>query len=205
MVLDVGGPDGFDRGWGGAGDAVVTKTRFTPVDAARIALAAPPVPLTASQRRVLLASATLWCHQLQFPTVREIAAAIGRTSPSTVLFGFRHLIDVHAAVIATEWRRIETGVSSSGEPGDWLAWVGRHAEELAAVDRACLRLPALVSTAVASTGRSSPVHHMELAGPLHALAALVDRPGGSSPSGVRRALLEAAAMWTCVHDVRVPA
>ncbi|MEX2557789.1 MAG: hypothetical protein WEB06_19435 [Actinomycetota bacterium] len=161
----------------------MSKQRFTPVDAARVALAAPRVVLTSSQLRVVGVAARTWCQELQFPTVRTIASELGCMSPSTVLSGFPHLIDVQASVIALEWHRLEVGLSSP-EGCDPVAWLGAHAGELLAIDRACLRLPALVWAAVASAAPStSRSPDLKVALMLHALAAFADGLPGS-PTGL---------------------
>jgi hypothetical protein len=169
---------------------VVTKTKFTATDAARIALARPPRPLTPARRRVLAAAATLWCRGLQFPTVREIGAALGLRSPSTVVGGFDGLIDVHAAVIRTEWQRIDQGwmTSSSGDRSRWLV---EHGRELAAIDPSCLRLPSLVCSAVLGSGAVPLRPGAHLVVPLHALAAFADAPATALDPVVVRRLVRA--------------
>lgn len=174
---------------------VPKKTKFTPVDAARVALAARPVTLTPSRLRVVLCAATLWCRDLQFPTARQLARALGRSSPSTAVTMFSGLVGVHATVIALEWRRLEQGWMST-VAGDPIGWLVDHAHELAAIDPACLRLPALVSSAVASADRARAALRCDRLAPLHALAALADL-SLSPPSRhrLRRVVVAGGSGW----------
>lgn len=179
-----------------------TKAKFTPVDAARVALATPVVDLTPTRLRVVTRAAAMWCRELQFPTVRQLLAELDRTSLSTPLSGFGHLINVHAAVIALEWSRLRVVVADV-DPCRRIDLLARRAQELVEIDQACLRLPALVWAAVVAADPSTARRAGELAALLHALAAFAD--GCPPPDGraARRALLAAARGWS--HEWVVPA
>lgn len=168
------------------------KRNFTAVDAACLALnreARPPV-LTPNRSRLLLVAATQWCRELQFPTVRAIGREMGWTSTSSVTAGFGRLIDLQAAVIRLEWHRIE------GCPivplDDRVRWIVHHAEQLAAVDPSCLRLPGLVWSAVATADPSRVTPMPGLAAPLHALAASTEPPGRGPDLALVRTIAAAA-------------
>lgn len=164
--------------------------RFTPVDAARLALATPDRDLTASQRRVVACGAQLWCRQLQFPTVRQIAAQLGRRSPSTVLFGFEGVLGVHAVVIAAEWRQL-VQIWRRPVVTDRVDGLVTHAERLAATDQTSLRLPALVASAIAAVDPLQVPQSWHLAASLHLLAAVADRPHRRLDRGVLRGVVMA--------------
>lgn len=159
---------------------VVTSRTFTTIDAARLALDRESAELTPRRDRVLTGAAKLWCRHLEFPTVRELGAEMGHTSPSTPLNGFGRVIDIQASVIRLEWQRIDAGWISS-PTGDAVGWLIRHARTLAAIDPACLRLPGLVCAAVLAADADRPRPRPECLVPLHALAAFVDAP--SCPPG----------------------
>lgn len=147
------------------------KTKFSPVDAARLALEPSLVPVGRTPRRdrLLRMATSMWCRQLQFPTVRQLVAEGGWTSTSTVTAGFGGLIYLQAEVIRGEWNELErwSGLPAADRTGALVD----HAEHLAAMDPACLRLPGLVWSAVtiADPAREGD---LELALHVHALAAL---------------------------------
>lgn len=155
------------------------RTKFTATDAARVAFTTPPVRLTRARSRILLAATAAWCRDLQFPTVRDIGAATGLRSPSTVTGGFGRLIDIQATVIRLEWQRIEQGwmeVPADRRP----SWLAQHGCELGALDPTCVRLPGLVCSAVLGADVVRPRPAPGLLAPLHALAALADVAVGPS-------------------------
>ncbi len=173
-----------------AGDGSVATTPSTSIDAARLALRSPAIAPTPRRDRLLGTAATLWCRGLQFPTVRQIGAAMGHASPSSPLNGFGRLIEIQAEVIRREWRSIEEGWLGAG-PAERSAWLVLHVRRLLALDPACVRLPALVSTAV-SAAQPGVVDGASLA-PLHALAAFAHLPARAeevarsrAPGGARR-------------------
>jgi hypothetical protein len=171
---------------------VVAKTKFTPVDAARLALTAPPIPLTPRRTRLLLIAATVWCREMQFPTVRELATALGVRSTSTVVNGFAGHLGVQAAVVAHEWTSLREGWFAPGGV-DRAAWLVRHAVDLHRLDPACLRLPGYVCAAVEATGLSGTESPEDLTPPLHVLAAFAGRSRFDlEPVALRRMLLVAA-------------
>jgi hypothetical protein len=127
------------------------SSKFSPVDAARLALSSEPVPMSEARRRTVAMAALLWCRELSFPTVRRLAAAVGR-SPVTVLHVFDHVVQIHAEVIRVEWRILgDVWHRSDVDVGGRVDSLLDHAAALASVDRALLRLPALVNAAVVGT------------------------------------------------------
>ena len=168
------------------------KTQFTPVDAARVALSTPPAATRPAQLRVVLSAAVLWSRELQFPTVRDVAADLGLRSPSSVLSRFETVLDLHAMVIGLEWRRLEDVWTGRMAPPSIAALVD-HAQELVTIDRACLRLPALVWAAVTAAEPSRALQQRDLAGPVHALAALVNVPASALGVGALHRWLVATA------------
>lgn len=179
---------------------VATRTPFTAIDAAYVALHREPPNPTPRRARVLEVAARLWCRQLEFPTVRAIAGAMGHTSSSTPLNGFGHMIDVQAGVIRREWDRIESGWISAPSPAR-ARWLASHVRDLHALHPACLRLPGLVSAAVVA---AAPEEHADLdvtLAPLHALAAFAERPLPTSGPG----RLVLAATLADPPDLAVPA
>ncbi len=200
-TIDLGTTDREQRARSGS---PVIKRKFTPIDAATVALANPQVAATPGQGRVLVAAAVLWCRHLQFPTARELASELGRSSPSTVLFGFSRLVNVQAALLALEWSRLDLGARSA-PAHDGLAWLCRHAAELHAIDRASLRLPALVWAAVVSADRSQARGRADLAMSLHVLAAFADRGALPAPGDLRRVLQAAANLGTDAARPAIPA
>lgn len=154
------------------------------VDAARRALTDPPPEPDPRRARVLDVTAILWCRDLRPPTVRQIGAAMGHTSPSTPLNGFGHLVDIVAGVIRREWGQIEHGwlPAPVDDRSDWLV---DHVRSLLALDPACLRLPALVGSAVAAADPARSVPLAAQLAPLHALAAFAPGPDAvGDPGGV---------------------
>lgn len=162
---------------------VAVKTKFSAVDAARLALGGEPHPTvsTTRQRRLVRVASTMWCRDLQFPTVRELGRELGLSSSSSVTAGFGRLIEVQAAVIRREWHLLERW--SALPPGDRAAALKAHADHLADVDPVRLRLPGLVWSAVATAEPGRIPAEPGVAAPLHALAAFVEGPsarlGGS--------------------------
>jgi hypothetical protein len=155
---------------------VAAKTKFSAVDAARLALAGEPLPTvsTTRQRRVARVASTMWCRDLQFPTVRELGRELGLSSSSSVTAGFGRLIDVQAVLIRREWAVLEHW--SALPPDDRAAALKAHADRLANVDPVRLRLPGLVWSAVATADPGRIPTELGVAAPLHALAAFVDAP-----------------------------
>lgn len=167
-------------------------SKFAATAAAAVALRAPAVPSTAIRERNLRSAATLWCRHLQFPTVRAVRDDLGMASAGAVLHGFHRLIDVHAAVIRTEWDLLEHGWFGA-DPDLRTRWLATHAVELAEVDPVLLRLPGLVCSAVFGSGAASRPVDAGLVVPLHALAALADVASGSIRDTFRGTLDEAVA------------
>lgn len=172
--------------------------KFTPVDAARRVFGPPPV-LSPARQRIVECAATLWCRDLAFPTVRELAAAAGRAI-STVLNGYDELIEVQSTVLAIEWAKLDAA-TIPGPPLEQVHWMSEHVLELAVVDPDLLRLPSFTVTAMlrADPGRrSSPV--AGLVPMLHALAALADvAPSPVSGVSIERTLIRAAG-WSLSAD-----
>lgn len=152
---------------------VATKTKFSAVDAARLALepGARFEVATPRQRRLLNAAATLWCRDLQFPTVRELGRELRLHSTSSVTAGFGRLIEVQASVIEQEWALLE--VWSAMPTLRRQVALHEHAEHLVAIDPVLLRLPGLVWSAVESAAPDRVPAEVGLAAPLHSLAAFV--------------------------------
>lgn len=170
-------------------------TKMAATEPARLALAMAPLALSRPRATVVRIAGTLWCRDLQFPTVRAIGERAGYRSTSTVLNGFGHLSVLHARVINAEWWRIEAGWLRRS-PADRPAWLVEHATELAWHGPARLRLPALVCSAVVGSGALVvPPSPLTLA-PLYALAAFadgVDRPGTSAEIADLRPVVRALA------------
>jgi hypothetical protein len=162
-------------------------------EAARLALAGRPRPLTPARARVEQAAAVLWCRHLQFPTVRAIGRATGLRSPSTIHDHGRPA-GLQAAIIAREWERIGDGWLAAGAT-DRAGWLADHATSLAAVDPTLLRLPGLVCSAVVGSGVLPSAPPPAALVPFHALAAFAD-VGGSGwppPRGIEALDLDALA------------
>lgn len=152
----------------------------SPVLAARLAREAPVISLTPARQVVLLEAATLWCHDLVFPTARRLAQSVDR-APSTVLNGFETMARIHAEVIRREWDVLRPYQSSSDLTA-LVPWLVGHLRALSEIDRAMLRLPSLVDMAVsvdaARTDRT-------LASPLSvavSIAAVFAEPAIESPT-----------------------
>lgn len=171
---------------------ISSPTRSMAVDAACVALTGVPLPRTAARERIVRAATVLWCRQLQPPTVRQVAAATGHRSFSGAVTPFGRCIDLHAAVIRTEWDLVARRWASAPHASR-ARWLADHARQLADVDPACLRLPGLVCSAVAAAGVTA-VPPAELLVPLHALSALV-RPSGRAVPDVAGAAA-ALADWS---------
>lgn len=174
------------------------------IDAARLALTGRPPDPSPGRARRLDVTAILWCRELRLPTVRQIGAAMGHSSPSTPLDGFGHLVDIVAGVIRREWGQIEHGwlPVPAADRSDWL--VG-HVRSLLALDPACLRLPALVSTALAAADHDRFEPLAAQLAPLHALAAFAPGPG-VAPGPVSGVLSHRPLDWsTPLADPAVPA
>lgn len=182
------------------------KTKFTAVDAARIALADGHLTSSPSEQetRRLRATALMWCRDLQFPTVRKIGTEIGLASSSSITVGFGRLIDLQAAVIGHELEQIEQCRRLSIQ--DRANGLVRHADELMAIGRPCLRLPALVWSAVTAADPAPAWTSPDLALPLHVLAAFVE-PAHSRPDamGLRRVLSAVIDLGPGPHDLAIPA
>lgn len=184
-------------------DRMAARRTFTAIDAARVALHQEPPNPTPRRGRVVEVAARLWCRGLQFPTVRQIGAAMGHRSPSTPLNGFGHLIDIQAGVIRLEWHRIETGWVSA--PGyDRATWLARHGRDLLAVDPACLRLPGLVTSAVMAADPDRYTARAPSLAPLYALAAFAGSPA-SSPGQPAFEPMALAAALAHHPDLAIPA
>lgn len=170
----------------------VGKTKFTPVDAARLAFGAHGVMPCASDRRnrLLLGAAVAWCRDLQFPTVRGLGRELGLSSTSSVAKGFGGLIGVQAAVIGREWQRLEDcwAVQADQRPVRLML----HAEALAAVERPCLRLPSLVWSAATTADRSRASAMPGMGAAVHVLAALVDPSCGVPSAALLHQVMELA-------------
>jgi len=173
-----------------AAGPIVVRTKFTAVEAARLALAtdfSPPL-LTPALRRRLSMAAMLWCRDLQFPTVRELGTAVGLTSTSSVTAVFGRLIDLQATVIHLEWCRIERlALQPADELPDRLV---DHARKLVAADGWCLRLPSLVWSAVVTADPSHASGRVPLAVALHTMAAMASPASGESGQVALRTRLE---------------
>lgn len=179
-------------------------TRFTAVDAARVALTRRPVHLTPARTQIMLAATVLWCRTLQFPTIRGIGTASGRRSPSSVVTGFGRAIDIQAAAIRTEWRLIDRGWLSSSD-AERPRWLDEHRRNLVAVDPACLRLPGLVCSSVVASGLLPRRPAPELLAPLHGLAAFADGAGRSPVGTDVESDAPTGARLRLVHGRTVPA
>lgn len=164
---------------------VPAGTRSSAVDAARLALARPPLHRTPGRERILRAATVLWCRELQLPTVREVARSTGHSSPSGVITPFGRCVDLQAVIIRTEWDLLVPWWQAvpAEARGRWLA---EHARQLEDMDRACLRLPGLVCSAVASA-EVVPLPPLELLTPLHALASLAGTDSGVDPHALAAA------------------
>ena len=137
---------------------------------------------------VVDAAATLWCRELAFPTVRALAAHLDRQA-STVLNGYEQYIELQAMVIRLEWAALIAGLEAPAPIGR-LVFLADHACDLAAHDRALLRLPSFVLTAQLAA-------HPDAAGSaparasmaLHALASLADDTSRLRREEVERVLV----------------
>lgn len=131
---------------------MTTPVKFSLIDAARIALVSDPVPSTPARDRTLAAASVMWCRELTIPTVRRLAAEVGR-SPVTVLQPFGRLIHIYAEVIRREWAELEAIAGlESAERSTRLA---RHVAGLELVDPVLGRLPTLVEAAVVAAQSST--------------------------------------------------
>ena len=126
----------------------MSRSKFSPVDAARLAAMSAPRALSVHQEVVVWRAAVLWCRELAFPTARSLAADIGRW-PSTVLHGFGHMVEIQAEVIRGE--RAALAALDHDDPTTLAENLGVHAATLAAVDPVLVRLPCLVLCALAET------------------------------------------------------
>lgn len=88
----------------------------------------------------------MWCRELTFPTVRRLAAEIGR-SPVTILTPFGRVIDIHAEVIRREWSSLQTIANAA--PHLRPQRMAEHVSALRCFDPGLVRLPAPVEAAIA--------------------------------------------------------
>jgi hypothetical protein len=151
-------------------------TKFSPIDAARVALATDPLALSPAQQRVLSIAATMWCRDLSFPTVRALGAQANR-APVTVLNGFDHAVLIHAEVIRVEWAVLQhtwhTVPRATTARVDALL---DHALALAMIDRVLLRLPALANAAVLAAGDPKvAARTLAPSAPLYVIASFAER------------------------------
>jgi hypothetical protein len=140
------------------------RVTSSPALAARLARETLAIRLTPARQVVLLHAARLWCRDLAFPTARLLAESIHR-SPSTVLNGFETMPRIHAEIIRREWDGLSAH-EHSANPSDWLPWLLGHLQALCELDRALLRLPSFVLTAIdadAPCADRRPVSQLSLA------------------------------------------
>lgn len=182
------------------------RTKFTAVDAARVALAADhPTPLPSAQEaRRLRATALMWSRDLQFPTVRDIGVVLGLTSTSSITEGFGRLIDLHAAVISHELEEI-TRCWDMPVERRVDALVG-HAANLTVIGSPCLRLPGLVWSAATMADPTLSLEYPGLGLPLQVLAAFAEPARSRAGSTSLRRMLSSVVEAEAVHaNLAVPA
>jgi hypothetical protein len=133
---------------------MVDVCKYSMVDAGRLALDLVPIRRSPARDEILLGAARLWCRDLTAPTVRAIGAAVGR-SPVTVLTPFGSARHLYAYVIRLEWDLLESGWYLPRVDEAWN-FLGEHIQTLARVDRALLRLPALVHAVLSCNAVAPP-------------------------------------------------
>lgn len=145
-------------------------TKVSPVEIARLALSDVSAGVPSPWRdEVVALAALLWCRGLAIPSVRALAAALGR-APSEVLRPFGGVVELYAEVIRCEWAVLDGGWFAA-HPKARAGCFRAHVVELRTRDPALLRLPGLVLGAVTGAGRRVPAG---LAVPWYSLAAFAD-------------------------------
>lgn len=122
--------------------------KFSMVDAGQLARAATPVRRSPARDEILLGAALLWCRNLTTRTVRAIAMAVGR-APVTVVTPFGSMRRLYAQVIHDEWSLLDRRWYGAVPDAAW-SFLDDHVAELSTIDRALMRLPAMVHAAVSS-------------------------------------------------------
>lgn len=125
---------------------MTATTKFSAVDAARLALSAETIEPTPARERTVNAAAVMWCRELAFPTIRRLAAEVGR-SPVTVLKPFGRVIDIYAEVIRREWAALETIADAAAH--ERPQQMAEHMAALHRFDPVLVRLPVLVEASIA--------------------------------------------------------